>query len=252
MAGGKEVIMKKAVILKNFIYHKRFLPVEHEFVYESFSLRFPISQSEQLNNSILKVNTFSLFSLNLNDYLFDPAASFKEKFENFIQKHQIKLKNYDEVLLQTFPRVLGYGFNPVCFWLTYKDGELQQVLAEVNNTFGEKHCYFIENPHNSQFHLEKVFHVSPFFKVEGEYQFIFKNNFVGINLIVQNKTQISTFIKSKEIPYTTKNLWSCFFQFPLASFVIMAKIHWQAFKLWRKNVPFFTKPQNPPNKEVTS
>ncbi|MCK6594496.1 MAG: DUF1365 domain-containing protein [Bacteriovoracaceae bacterium] len=244
--------MKKAVILRNTIYHKRFLPVEHVFTYEAFSLRFSIYHVEELKKLIFGFNQFSLFSIHLKDYLFDPAKSFEEKFHSFAKKHALELKKFDEILLQTFPRVLGYGFNPVCFWMTYHKGELQQVLAEVNNTFGEKHCYFIENPHNSEFHLEKCFHVSPFFSIEGEYQFTFKENYVGIDLIVNNKKQIATFIKSKEIPYTTQNLLGCFIKFPFASFVIMGKIHWQALLLWWKKVPFFTKPKNPPNKEVTS
>jgi DUF1365 family protein len=52
-----------------------------------------------------------------------------------------------EVWLQTFPRVLGYVFNPVSFWFFENhSGDLRAILAEVNNTFGERHCYLLSNP----------------------------------------------------------------------------------------------------------
>jgi hypothetical protein len=52
-----------------------------------------------------------------------------------------------EIWLQCFPRVLGYVFNPVSFWFCHdRGGALRAVLAEVNNTFGERHNYLLHMP----------------------------------------------------------------------------------------------------------
>jgi DUF1365 family protein len=82
-----------------------------------------------------------------------------------------------EVWLQTYPRVLGHAFKPVSFWFAHRaDGSLAAIVAEVNNTFGERHCYLLpaENVRwGPELVADKVFHVSPFCAVEGQYRFRF-------------------------------------------------------------------------------
>ena len=82
-----------------------------------------------------------------------------------------------EVWLHTYPRVLGYVFKPVSFWYCHRsDGSLAAVVAEVNNTFGERHCYLLDGPElafGRELTARKVFHVSPFCQVQGQYRFRF-------------------------------------------------------------------------------
>ena len=81
----------------------------------------------------------------------------------------------------TMPRMLGYVFNPVSFWFCRdRSGALRAVLCEVNNTFGESHCYLVHHddlrPIEPDAWLDgrKAFHVSPFLPVEGGYRFRFR------------------------------------------------------------------------------
>ena len=82
-----------------------------------------------------------------------------------------------EVWLHCYPRVLGYIFKPVSFWYCHRaDGSLAAVVVEVNNTFGERHCYLLAEPglaFGRELRASKVFHVSPFCDVEGSYRFRF-------------------------------------------------------------------------------
>jgi hypothetical protein len=56
-----------------------------------------------------------------------------------------------EIWLQCYPRVLGYSFKPVSFWYCHRtDGSLRAIVAEVNNTFGERHAYLLDHPHYGQ------------------------------------------------------------------------------------------------------
>ena len=82
--------------------------------------------------------------------------------------------------LMAQPRVLGHVFNPVSFWLTYdRDGALRVVIAEVTNTYGERHSYLAHRDDHGPISREdtlearKIFYVSPFQPIEGGYKFRF-------------------------------------------------------------------------------
>jgi DUF1365 family protein len=76
-----------------------------------------------------------------------------------------------EVWLHCYPRVLGYTFKPVSFWYCHRArpmARLRAIVVEVNNTFGERHCYLLDRPrYGAELTARKVFHVSPFCEVEG-------------------------------------------------------------------------------------
>ena len=51
------------------------------------------------------------------------------------------------LVLYAFPRMLGYVFNPISFWLCHDAaGAVRAVLCEVRNTFGEQHNYLLAHP----------------------------------------------------------------------------------------------------------
>jgi DUF1365 family protein len=185
--------------------------------------------------------------------------------ENILQENQVP--NIDgEIWLQTFPRVLGYVFNPVSFWIcTRANGQVQAVLAEVNNTFGERHCYLLHKNSGEVLRSgetlssQKVFHVSPFCAVRGNYHFRFlfpqdsnsgANSVCRIELHEDGLPLINTSISGSSRPLSRSNLWLAFLRYPLMSLGVILRIHWQAFKLWVKGVPFHSKP-TPPEFEVS-
>ena len=73
--------------------------------------------------------------------------------------------------------MLGYVFKPVSFWYCERaDGSLAAIVVEVNNTFGERHCYLLAGEQLAYGHdlqRAKVFHVSPFCHIVGGYRFRF-------------------------------------------------------------------------------
>ena len=170
---------------------------------------------------------------------------------------------FSAVWLQTFPRVLGYVFNPVSFWYGYRaDGALIAILAEVCNTFGERHNYLLAHPDERPiedgecFERDKVFHVSPFFPVHGSYRFRF-NLEAGrprarIDYGDAGGDLLRTTVSGVPAPLTGRRALSTFLRYPLLTVGIVARIHWQAARLYfGKRVQFFKKPL-PPTEETTS
>jgi DUF1365 family protein len=166
-----------------------------------------------------------------------------------------------EIWLQTFPRVLGYTFKPVSFWYCHRqDNSLAAIVAEVHNTFGERHCYLLHEPQWGVTALaDKVFHVSPFCQVSGHYQFRFMRTVQnGVERIVARVDHenadgplIQTSQSGKLVPASDNEIRSTFWRYPMWTLAVMLRIHWHAFRLWLKRVPFFHKPP-PPSQFVTS
>lgn len=163
-----------------------------------------------------------------------------------------------ELLAQ--PRVLGHVFNPVSFWLCRdKEGALICVIAEVSNTYGDRHCYLCAHDDHrpigpqDRLHATKIFHVSPFQPVEGSYTFRFDitDDRVGIwiDYTAGNGGLIAT-LTGKRRPLSNFGLLRAMLRRPLGARRVLALIHWQAAKLWWKGAAFRNRPA-PPSEEVT-
>lgn len=232
------------------IYHKRFSPKIHEFFYTGFYIKFDIDQVIALRSKVFSLNEFNIFSFYNKDHGRRDNSSLRDWACAILETSGIK-DFKGKIHLQTFPRVLGYVFNPVSFWYCYEASNLIAVICEVNNTFGETHSYVIKHPKNEVFILPKEFHVSPFFDIKGQYYFDFtKDNRAVICLKENDELQILTSIIGKEIVWSDKNLIKIFLKFPVYSIIIMMRIHYQALCLFLKKIKFFTKPEKI-NKEVT-
>lgn len=166
-----------------------------------------------------------------------------------------------EAWLHTYPRVAGYAFKPVSFWYCHRsDGSLAAVVVEVNNTFGERHCYFLDGAasaaapatplaYGHEQTASKVFHVSPFCSVQGRYRFRFMRTATRTVARVDHDDEqgplLQTSVSGDLVPLTPRAVRAAFFGTPLMTLAVMARIHWHALQLWVKRVPFFSKPAPP-------
>ncbi len=160
-----------------------------------------------------------------------------------------------EVWLQAYPRMLGHTFKPVSFWYCERaDGSLRAIVAEVNNTFGERHCYLLDRPaYGAELQAAKVFHVSPFCAVAGRYRFRFLRSdlegreqlLVRIDHDDEAGPLLRTSLGGRLEAVTPASLRRVLLQHPAMTLMIVARIHWQALKLWVKRVRFHSKPMPP-------
>ena len=163
-----------------------------------------------------------------------------------------------EIWLQTYPRVLGFVFKPVSFWYAERrDGSLAAVLAEVNNTFGERHSYVLAGARwGHEATATKAMHVSPFCEVRGGYRFYFMRRAPqgwgdGVRLLARvdhddaDGPILQTSVSATLQTLTRASLARAWLAMPLLTMGVVARIHWQALCLWLKRVPFFHKPPAP-------
>ena len=128
-------------------------------------------------------------------------------------------------------------------------------MVEVNNTFGERHCYLLDTPHwGVEQTANKAFHVSPFCSVEGKYRFRFMRTSDRTVARIDHDDElgplIQTSVSGQLYAFTPRMQWKAFFRYPMLTLMVVIRIHWQAFKLWRRGVSFFSKP-TPPQDFVT-
>lgn len=228
-------------LYKGKVYHKRFFPLVHSFSNNVFYIRFPLSKLYSLENLIFSVNRWNIISFFVKDHGDRDGKDLWTWALSKIQKAGINVV-ITEIELQTFPRVLGFLFNPVSFWYCYSQDELVATIAEVNNTFGGTESYIIPK---DNFVEKKRFHVSPFFQVEGDYKFSFLNsleqNNITINYFHENQQLMLANISGKAFPWTTWNLFRFWICHPVMTFSVVFFIHFQALILYIKGVPFFGK-----------
>ena len=110
-----------------------------------------------------------LVSFSSKDHVGRPESSLRGNVETFLRANGIELHG-GRILMLATPRVLGYAFNPLSLhWCHRPDGTLAAVVAEVHNTYGERHCYLIHPDGDGRAQTDKAFYVSPFYPVDGHY-----------------------------------------------------------------------------------
>jgi uncharacterized protein len=234
------------------VHHLRLRPVRHGFSYASYFLMLPMrALREATSPSPLARNHWAALSFFDRDHG-DGRNDSLAWLEALLQAHNIADAD-GEIWLQTYPRVLGYVFKPVSFWYCLRrDGALAAVVAEVNNTFGERHCYVLAGAQvawGRSLAADKAFHVSPFCRIEGGYRFRFAHSGSRILARVEHHdgagplllTSLSGALAPATAALQRRVLW----QHPLMTFGVVARIHWQAAKLWLKKVPYVPKPAKP-------
>ncbi|MFP8835983.1 DUF1365 domain-containing protein [Hydrogenophaga sp. XSHU_21] len=242
------------------VRHTRTRPRRNAFAYPTYFLMLPMRSLRQHGSGDLARNRPALLGFSDRDHG-DGRADSLAWLEELLASHGIDDAD-GEVWLHTYPRVFGYVFKPVSFWYCHRaDGTLRAVLAEVNNTFGERHCYLLDEPrYGVPCEAAKVFHVSPFCPVRGRYRFVFmrteRPGTVGehprtvaridyfddeTDPVPLLNTSVSGELVALDAQARHRALWS----YPAMTFGVVARIHWQAIRLWFKRAPFFRQPPAP-------
>lgn len=242
------------------VMHGRLFPKRNNFTYGIYYISIPLSK---IDNLPLAHNRFAPISFYDRDHGDCDGGNLENWAREILRDHN--LQNIDgDITLVCMPRIFGYVFNPVSFWLCHdKHGNLRAILCEVHNTFGEHHTYICA--HKDQRIIssddimtgEKIFHVSPFLKREGHYEFRFdiKNNDFKVWIDFfdsHNKKQLVTTLAGQMATMDKSVIRKAFWGYPLITLKAITLIHWQALKLITKGIKYIPKPLQKSKKVSTT
>jgi DUF1365 family protein len=241
------------------VMHRRLFPVDYRFEYRAFTLLLDVDALDRLP-ALLSVGRFNLLRFEPRDHGPRDGSSLRGWAEGVLAEQGIALDG-GRIRLLCYPRVLGYGFNPLSLWYCeHRDGTLRAVIAEVRNTFGEYHFYLlseggapVEWPLRAR--ASKCFHVSPLMDMQGHYRFRLSEPTDALAVLIRQfdehgRLKLVAAQTGHGEPLTDAAVRRALIRTPLLTLKVMLAIHWQALKIWLRGAPYFPKPE-PPRQEVT-
>ncbi len=245
------------------IVHRRHRPVGNAFTYRSFCLALPLARIGELPRLGLAHNRRALVSFFDRDHGQRDGTALEPWLRRLLAAENVQADG--EIVLYAFPRVLGYVFNPVSFWVCHdRAGKVRAVLCEVCNTFGECHNYLLAHldsrplASGETVTCRKAFHVSPFCEIRGEYSFRFHfapdrwlaridyNDVHVVGEATDPGPLLETSVSGIAEPLSPRAVRGLLWRYRWFTLGVILRIHWQAMKLWMKQVPYVAKPAPPP------
>jgi DUF1365 family protein len=238
------------------VTHARLRPRAHRLRYRIFMLLLDLDELPALDRSL---KLFGLDRLRLTgfseaDHLEGSGKTLRAQVEAHLASAGIVAGG--AIRLLCMPRILGGVFNPLSVYFCHRpDGALRAILYEVNNTFGERHSYLIpvdsRDRRGAVRHgVDKAFYVSPFMDMDLTYAFHITppGEHVSVAIDVRDedgRVLVAAFAGLRQ-PLTDANLWKAWLGHPWMTLGVMAAIHWEALKIWRKGEKIRTRPKAPP------
>ena len=239
-------------IFEGTVSHQRFIPFYHSFTYKLAYIWIDLKKPKKLR--LFKFNSLSLFSIFEQDYGSNKRVK-TQKLADYISlelsKHNVS--NISHIKLLSLPRIANYVFNPISVFVCFDSKKNQKaIIFEVSNTFGEKHAYLVNlEKIKENIKKKKVFHVSPFFEIKGDYHFFFILNKKTVNLkilyLIDGEKHFSASFIGRRYKLTDRKLVLVFLRKIFQNILVTLGIHIQALKLRFKGAMYINKPNPPKN-----
>ncbi|WP_279580752.1 DUF1365 domain-containing protein [Fodinicola feengrottensis] len=232
-------------LYETVVKHVRAAPLRNEFSYRSYQWLVDLDELPRVP---------ALAEFRPADHLGDPARTIRQNVESFLSGWGINLDGGRIVMLAN-ARTFGYVFNPLSvYWCFRPDGDLECVIAEVHNTYGERHCYLLHTDERGRAEVEKVFYVSPFNPVDGDYRMSLPVPGDQLRLTVTlHRDGMPPFVASVRghgRPASRKTLLGLAVRVPWVTATVAVQIRLQGFRLWLRRLPIVPRPTHDPQEDV--
>lgn len=234
------------------VMHRRLKPKVHQFTYRVFLFWIDLDELAAIQKSIpiFSSESANIYSLRTQDHFSLGKPSIRENVLAWV-RDQGELRDVANIRMLTLPRFLGYTFNPITIYLLY-DTNHQPItsVTEVGNTFRELKPYLVPKD-REQFHarVTKNFYVSPFSDLDLAFDFRYaepgEKLRVWIDSYRGDEKELISVMNGERRPMTAWNLALCTIKYPFITLKVIGLIHWEAFRLWVKKIPFRYKEANP-------
>lgn len=231
------------------VMHRRLHPSEHRFVYRIFLFWLDLDELDAVARRIpfFGVNRPNLYSYRDDDHFPGRAGSTKDRLIEFLRGRG-EMRTPSTVRLLALPRLLGYTFNPISVYVCFDENSQPfTCVIEVENTFHERKGFVVPpcSPDAFASRETKHFYVSPFSDMDLAFDFRVALPGDRLDVAIDDYRGDQCVLVSKLVgrrrALTARSLAAMTVKYPLVTVKIIAAIHWQAFRLWLKKVPFFKK-----------
>lgn len=232
------------------VTHHRLGPVRHGFSHGVYQWLVDL---DALPEQPWYLRPFAGFSA--GDHLGEPAASIKENVQAYLALHDIALGQTGRILMLANARVLGHVFDPLTvFWCLDGTGALVCVVAEVHNTYGQRHAYLLRPDPCGVATTDKAFHVSPFYDVSGQYELRFQLTgqvvSTAITLRRQGTVAFTAAFHGRPTPATPAALAAQLARKPLMPQQVSLLIRIHGIWLWLRRLPALGPPRHQPQEGI--
>jgi DUF1365 family protein len=237
------------------VTHRRLRPRKHALRYRTYALLLDLDELPALSRKLrlFSHNAFNLFSVFDRDYGAGGPASLREQIAGHAREIGLDLDG-GSIRLLTMPRILGYAFNPLSIYFCYgRDGAVRAILYEVNNTFGQRHSYFIPVGEDEggliRQSCQKQLYVSPFMAMDMTYDFTVSPPAEKLSIAIVERDREGVTLTATQAQgrreLTDAALLRVFFTHPLLTLKVIVGIHFEALLLWAKGMRLQVRPPQP-------
>jgi DUF1365 family protein len=249
------------------IRHRRFVPVRHEFEYPLFLVYVDLAELDELfgGHGLWSSSAPAVARFRRADHLGDPSRPLDEQVRDLVES-RLGWRPDGPIRLLTNFRYFAFEMNPVSLYYCFEGQgrRLVAIVAEVNNTpWGEQHCYVLEGDPSPDAtgdggtltaRSPKEFHVSPFLPLDIEYRWRLSVPGSRLAVHIDNHDDgaklFDATLSLSRTPINRRTRVEILIRYPLLTLRTFAAIYWQAFRLWRKRVPFVPHPRSMPSTDI--
>ncbi len=234
-------------LYRGHVMHMRLAPFRHRFRYRVFSLLVDIDRLEEDLGGLrlLRLDRFGPLSFHRRDHGPRDGSDLRPWVDALLARHGRPAAS--RVMLLSFPRILGYTFNPLSVYFCLDaSGALESVIYEVKNTFGDQHPYVLAADPGAdgagRQEQAKGFFVSPFIGMDQTYRFTIRPPGERLAVRIRQHDAAGPMLIATQSgtrrALSDAQLARAWGAHPLMTLKVIGAIHWQALRLWLKGAPF--------------
>ncbi len=178
-------------IVDGVVAHRRRGPLRHEFRHRAYQWLVDLDELPHPPWYLRQVAGFDARD-HIGGNRPDASRDIKRNVERFLALRDVDLGASGRIVMLANARVFGHVFDPLTvFWCFGTDDTLRCVVAEVHNTYGERHAYLLMPGPHGEAGANKQFYVSPFNDVSGDYamRFTLTDDHVGVTISLRRDGQ---------------------------------------------------------------